>query len=222
MVSYTFHKAKCYCLTLTLMITQLCGCTASYTGQMVNDSLTVLHLKNKHSVMRVGDWRLPMNAQLFLARPQFGLQLTGDNTQLPRSRTYLQKALEQELKLYFPGTAVAWVDLSFAEALTIARLQGCEILVYPRLFAYKDNLNSWQQINEGKGVNPNQRYGRDTALFEILLVETYSGDVLDTATVVSRERFFTNTETPEVLYAQAAQTYVSRLSGRVSHTERPR
>lgn len=190
------------------------GCTASYTGYLVQNGLTSTRLMNRHALERTSGWRLPSTTRIFLARPQYPLMVEAHSSSLPRSRTQLHAALEQALAEGFPTTTVALQDLSQEEALLAAQLANSEILLFPRLLVYDDKRNHWQEISgSDDSLQAHRQLGRDRAIFQVLLLEVRTATLLDTLTVTSHQRMFARDTVPGELYRQAASEYVALLSG---------
>ncbi|WP_045825563.1 DUF4823 domain-containing protein [Teredinibacter turnerae] len=207
-------RLVCRVASLVIAALVLSGCTATYTRHLVGTGLQHMHLKDQQAVLRSNVWRLPLNTRLFLARPQFPHVLDDKHTSMPRARTALHQALEQALRHDFPNLSIAKVDLNQQEALLAARLNGAQVALIPQLFEYTNAKNTWREYSESASLPEQARFGRDTAVFQIVVLDVVTGAHIDTVTATANQRLFASASQAAEIYQKASVRYAQMLSGR--------
>jgi len=189
----------------TMLLLQ--ACTTQYMSATWHKTNETLGLASQHAVTRSADWRLPVSTQLFLAKPHYPLHATSDVTDYPRTRYTLLATLERVMVETYPNIQVSTQESTLQEALIASQIAGSRILVYPQLIAYRD------QANSEKG-NRKPLFKKDTATLQILLVDVYSGKVIETSNILSKGAWTSTSDSAaEQLFEKAARQYVQTLSG---------
>lgn len=159
------------------------GCTSQYTGSVYQTSMSTLRLADTHLVARNGEWVLPFDAKIALAKPE-------SPSTLPRSRAALDRALREQTPNEFPNTKYFHDVVSLDDALMQAQALGCTFVLYPRVLDLNNQRNQWSEILEGKEASAHEKIGLDSAEAELLIVDVVSGRVLDQIKINSRSSMF--------------------------------
>jgi|GEM_PF-1400564 len=191
------------CRGILFFLLVLGGCTSQYVAHGYHQTKQVLKLENRHQVQRSSGWRLSTTTSIFLAKPAFPVASSSERNDYLRARFTLLQALEKELLVAYPKTVTSMHDLTLDQALVVAQQHQARILVYPRMLAYTD---------QPEGVSSSS-LTVDQTLFQVLLVDVYSRELLDTGVVSSSGRLFASSAFANEMFTGAAQAYVNVLSG---------
>ncbi len=195
--------ARLLCLTLVVLIS---ACSTSYTANNFSHAKQWVRLDNKHQLTRSNQWRLARDTSLYLAKPVLPMQVTSGVLAYNRARYSLLQSMESALSIYYPSLQASSVDMSMEEALIASRLSGSRILVFPRLLEYPDSGPSHQSREKIIDVSH--------AHFQVLLVDVYTGEILDTGTISSRSSIHSaNSTAANELMASASKHYAAQLAG---------
>ena len=86
-----------------------------------------------------------------------------------------------------------------------------QLLFVPKLLLVDNRLNTLQEMNEGYKLH-GRPLGTDKTLFQVIIYDVRTGDMIDIATISSASRLFVNNDAlPEDLLQQAVSQYVQAL-----------
>lgn len=209
---------RCYLPVLKLVavllpVWVLVGCTTQYTVNVTRDVLTDFRLTSDYRVSRSAQWTLNPKTHLYLARGVF-FSSAQDVDSYPRLNNAIFNALAHSLGQVFPATGFAVGRQSFLNALAEARIENAQVLVYPSVVFLHDERNSMREISEGTTVHPDQSLAADKIAFKVVLVDVYTGDIIDVALITGRSKMFTlDNDGPVALLPHAALAYTQQISG---------
>ena len=196
-------------LSFALVIPLISACTAPYIGSVTERTLIELHLRPEHQLRRQADWRMSRSHRIAV-RP---LSLSAEGSQL-RSRRALNAALETSRVRQFPDSVRLDPELALPHALEASREAGCEILLAAKLSTLKNQLNTVNELREGRLNHPERERGRDTTQVLLLIYDANTGALLDALTLRSRSAVFTWSEDlPMALFSQAIEQAFAALVG---------
>ncbi|PCK07975.1 MAG: hypothetical protein COA42_11630 [Alteromonadaceae bacterium] len=194
-------------LPLLLLCLFTTACSTIKPPRILDQTIWV----NNHKVHRNADWLLSPATRLYLNKPQY---LLPDSQPLPRTMARFYHDLRTSMAMAFPGLHQSTQALSLETAFSEARLNGCELLVVPRLISKDDQLNTYQELSEGTMLHPDKRIARDSVMFQVIIYDVRSERLIDVATIKSKARFFSKSNSHALdLFTQAVNQYVKRLSG---------
>ncbi|MCS8072475.1 DUF4823 domain-containing protein [Pseudomonas aeruginosa] len=112
---------------------------------------------------------------------------------------------------YFPLVRRAKAPLGLDDAMREARAAGAHYLLYCR-FARGDNrIGNWEEWEDEEELG---RVGRDRSVIQVMLIETSTRFLVDSATIRSRGGFLTFYDaTPEDLLRPPLEQYAQELLG---------
>lgn len=112
---------------------------------------------------------------------------------------------------YFPQVRRARNPLGLDEALQEAKGFGAHYLLYGRFASAEENIGNWEEWEEREEFT---RIGRDHAILHLMLIETSTGYLVDTARIKSRGGFLTfYDKDAEDLLRRPLTDYARRLLG---------
>lgn len=207
------------CLLLMTCILNA-ACTSQYLTRMSESTLGKTGLTDTFWLTRAGKWVLHPSTKICLAAAPGEGQSRGDT--YPRALSTLYRALERELLFVFPHSVVKEERLTRPALLAAAARQGASVIIYADIMDYVNKLNTGREINEGRGVHPDRRFGRDTVYMRLVVEEVHTGNTLDILQVESKPGIFKDIESnPDVFYKQVAGFMLASLSsdyhGRMQH-----
>lgn len=203
-------------VSIICLLSILQACTVQHTKQVVYDSLHKTELIDHHRIERPNHWVLSRQASIYLARPQW-LVDKPDAKPLPRAFYELTNHLYFHFKRTFPQTVLASSAGSIRDARLAGVSSGRNILVYPQLMLFKDQLSSWQEVNEELLLDPDKPIGRDRVALQILVYDLNTNRLIDSTNIFSYSGLISIYEHyPQQLFEQGVEDYVYQLSGRHS------
>lgn len=112
---------------------------------------------------------------------------------------------------YFPLVRRAKAPLGLDDAMREARAAGAHYLLYCR-FARGDNrIGNWEEWEDEEELG---KVGRDRSVIQVMLIETSTRFLVDSATIRSRGGFLTFYDaTPEDLLRPPLEQYAQELLG---------
>lgn len=207
MTNFDTFASKIPLLMAAVALLVTTGCSRQYATSSYHRSLEALGFRDSHGISRPVGWRLDTETRLYLVRPDYPLDVDADPDRYGRARFALLQALELALVETYPDTRATMASMSLEEARYQAQLLDRQVLVYPRLTTYED-----QADRVGKDRRP--FFASDSTRFQVLLIDVYSGQVLDAALIESASsRFNIAASAASDLFTDAARQYVARLSG---------
>ncbi len=198
---------KIVILLLAYIALMLEACTTQYISSTYQKTTEALSLADQHKLVRQANWRLSTQTSLLLVKPAYPYRSSSGKTEYHRARSALLSALEHALLEQYPSTQVELSALSLEQAIEASYRAGARILVYPQLMNYLDRADQ----SEG---NAKALFSKDKTRAQILLVDVYSGKIVDTALLESKSKVFnSSTNYASDLFNQAARDYVLQISG---------
>lgn len=192
------------CSTITTV-----GCSARYVSSEYNRIHQRMGLSDRHQVTRPNLWRLSDSTSVLVVKPSFPYTTGSSDTDYPRTRYHLLMALERAFLAHYPNTQIATDSLSRNDALIMAQLRGCRVVVYPQLLDFSE-------FEEGAGLNVLSRLKTDKARVQVLLLDVYTGRVIDKTLINSRSQWFRAEQNPaQDLFTEAAAAYVGGIVGKL-------
>lgn len=155
---------------------------------------------------RASPWRLQADSFIYIAQGHF----VPPGGAYPRPNVVAEEAYKGFVE-YFPMVRRAKSPLGLEEALTEARSAGAHYLLYSR-FAYADDRIG--TVEEWEDQEALDRLGVDNGVIQLMLLETNTRYLVDTARIRSRGGLLTLYDAkPEDLIGPALQDYARRLLG---------
>lgn len=155
---------------------------------------------------RASPWRLQADSFIYIAQGHF----VPPGGAYPRPNVVAEEAFKGFVE-YFPMVRRAKAPLGLDEAMAQAQAAGAHYLLYSR-FAYADDRIG--TVEEWEDQEALDRLGVDSGVIQLMLIETNTRYLVDTARIRSRGGFLTlYDEKPEDLIAPALRDYARRLLG---------
>jgi len=155
---------------------------------------------------RASNWRLQADSFIYIAQGSF----VPPGKAYPRPNAVAEEAFKGFVE-YFPLVRRASGPVGLEEALAQARALGAHYLLYTR-FAYADDrIGNEDEWADQEALD---RLGTDRSVIQLMLIETGTRYLVDTARIRSRGGFLTFYDAkPEDLIGPALQEYARRLLG---------
>lgn len=186
------------------------GCTSQYFAQVSSDVLKDIRLAPDYRVERNAIWSVNSQTSIFLAKPVALLR-----QERRRHLLRLYQSLHFSLQQTFPDYHTHQRSLSLAEAFNHALAHDTELLFWPQLIVSENNLNSVQEMVEGTTLHSGTKYGPDVVVFQVLIYDVKTRQLIDIGTVFSRARIFADNESlPLDLIHKATIHYLKAITGR--------
>jgi hypothetical protein len=155
---------------------------------------------------RASSWRLQADSFIYIAQGHF----VPPGGAYPRPNVVAEEAYKGFVE-YFPMVRRAKSPLGLEESLAEAREAGAHYLLYSR-FAYADDRIG--TIEEWEDQEALDRLGTDRGVIQLMLIETNTRYLVDTARIRGRGGLLTLYDAkPEDLIGPALQDYARRLLG---------
>jgi hypothetical protein len=160
-----------------------------------------------HSQMRrSSSWRLQPDSFIYIAQGHF----VPPGGAYPRPNVVAEEAYKGFVE-YFPLVRRAKTPLGLDESFVQAREAGAHYLLYSR-FAYADDRIG--TVEEWEDQEALDRLGIDSGVIQLMLIETNTHYLVDTARIRSRGGFLTLYDAkPEDLIGPPLQDYAQHLLG---------
>lgn len=194
-------------LLLLLALLSLTGCMkvsdmASSTEYYLGDAGVLDHGRTERMASR----RLQQDSFIYIA--QGGFVPPGHG--YPRPNVVAEEAFKGFVQ-YFPLVRRAKQPLGLEEAMGQAREAGAHYLLYTR-FAYSDDRIG--TVEEWEDQEALDRLGTDRAVIQLMLIETNTRFLVDTARIRSRGGFLTFYDVqPQDIIGPALEDYARSLLG---------
>lgn len=155
---------------------------------------------------RASSWRLQADSFIYIAQGHF----VPPGGAYPRPNVVAEEAYKGFIE-YFPMVRRAKAPLGLEESLAEAREAGAHYLLYSR-FAYADDrIGTIEEWEDQEAVD---RLGTDRGVIQLMLIETNTRYLVDTARIRGRGGLLTLYDAkPEDLIGPALQDYARRLLG---------
>ncbi|MGX1176105.1 MULTISPECIES: DUF4823 domain-containing protein [Pseudomonas] len=194
-------------LVLLLAVLVLGGCmNVSDMGEGVRYHMSDAGLLDHSDSRRVNNLRIQPDSFIYIAQGAFA----PPGSAYPRPNVVAEEAFNGFIE-YFPMVRRARVPEGLDQAMGEARAAGAHYLLYTR-FAKADNRigNSDEWLDE-EAVD---RLGVDTSVIQIMLIETSTQYLIDTARIKSRGGLLTlHDKQPQDLIATPLREYARSLLG---------
>ena len=194
-------------LVLLLAVLALGGCmNVSDMGEGVRYHMSDAGLLDHSDSRRVNNLRIQPDSFIYIAQGAFA----PPGSAYPRPNVVAEEAFNGFIE-YFPMVRRARVPEGLDQAMGEARAAGAHYLLYTR-FAKADNRigNSDEWLDE-EAVD---RLGVDTGVIQIMLIETSTQYLIDTARIKSRGGLLTfHDKQPQDLIAAPLREYARSLLG---------
>ncbi|MGE4407935.1 DUF4823 domain-containing protein [Pseudomonas sp.] len=155
---------------------------------------------------RSSSWRLQPDSFIYIAQGHF----VPPGEAYPRPNVVAEEAFNGFVE-YFPMVRRAREPVGLEEALGQASGAGAHYLLYTRFAAADDRIGSFDELNEQRALD---RLGVDTGVIQLMLVETGTRYLVDTARIRSRGGLIGLYDArPEELLRPPLQDYARRLLG---------
>ena len=194
-------------LVLLLAVLVLGGCmNVSDMGEGVRYHMSDAGLLDHSDSRRVNNLRIQPDSFIYIAQGAFA----PPGSAYPRPNVVAEEAFNGFIE-YFPMVRRARVPEGLDQAMGEARAAGAHYLLYTR-FAKADNRigNSDEWLDE-EAVD---RLGVDTSVIQIMLIETSTQYLIDTARIKSRGGLLTfHDKQPQDLISAPLREYARSLLG---------
>jgi len=155
---------------------------------------------------RASPWRLQVDSFIYIAQGHF----VPPGGAYPRPNVVAEEAYKGFVE-YFPMVRRAKSPLGLEESLAEARAAGAHYLLYSRFAFADDRIGTVEEWEDQEALD---RLGIDRGVIQLMLIETNTRYMVDTARIRSRGGFMTLYDAkPEDMIGPALQDYARRLLG---------
>jgi len=155
---------------------------------------------------RASPWRLQADSFIYIAQGHF----VPPGGAYPRPNVVAEEAYKGFVE-YFPMVRRAKSPLGLEESLAEARAAGAHYLLYSRFAFADDRIGTVEEWEDQEALD---RLGIDRGVIQLMLIETNTRYMVDTARIRSRGGFMTLYDAkPEDMIGPALQDYARRLLG---------
>jgi len=202
-----YRKAVFRGLSVLLLGTLLVSCTAQYTAKRSAEFYEAAGISAKTRIQRNEQWVMEPGSQIYVATPR-------SHKDIGELHQHLSKNLARGLELNFARVVLGSGALGLNDALKEARANQTRYLIYPRLAATQDGINSYQEYDE-RFFEDGKKFGFDRLNVQLQIYNALDGQFLDQVNIESRSGWFSIYSTsPEALMASAFQQTAELLVGR--------
>lgn len=194
-------------IVLGLLILGLSGCmSVSDMAEATRVQMSDAGLLDHGEIRRSGGWRLQPDSFIFIAQSQFA----PPGSRYPRPNVVAEEAFNGFVE-YFPMVRRAPAPIGLEEALSGARDAGAHYLLYTRFASADDRIGTWDEWVDQEAVD---RLGTDRGVVQLMLIETSTRHLIDTARIRSRGGLLTlYDKRPEDILGPPLREYARRLLG---------
>ncbi|BAN49512.1 DUF4823 domain-containing protein [Metapseudomonas resinovorans] len=194
-------------LILLLAILGLVGCMkVSDMADGTREQLSDAGLLDHSDTRRASPWRLQADSFIFIAQGHF----VPPGSAYPRPNVVAEEAFNGFVE-YFPMVRRAKGPLGLEEAMGEARSFGAHYLLYARFASADDRIGTVVEWEDQEALD---RLGRDRGVIQLMLIETNTRYLVDTARIRNRGGFLTmHDNKPEDQIAAPLQEYARSLIG---------
>lgn len=162
-------------------------------------------LDHSHA-QRVNNWRLQPDSFIYIAQGHF--VPPGGN--YPRPNVVAEEAYNGFVE-YFPMVRRAKAPQGLEQAMTDARQLGAHYVLYTRFASADDRIGTFEEWEEQEVVD---RLGTDKAVVQMMLIETNTRYLVDTARIRNRGGLLSLYDAkPQDLLGPALRDYAQSLLG---------
>lgn len=194
-------------LVVLLALTALSGCmNVSDMGEGARYHLSDAGLLDHSETRRSMSLRLQPDSFIYIGQGAF----VPPGGAYPRPNVVAEEAFKGFIE-YFPMVRRAQGPLGLEDALNEARSVGAHYLLYARFAKADDRIGNGDEWYDQQAVD---RLGIDTGVIHLMLIETNTRYLIDTARIKSRGGLLTfHDNKPEDLLAQPLEDYARSLLG---------
>jgi len=155
---------------------------------------------------RASPWRLQADSFIYIAQGHF----VPPGKAYPRPNVVAEEAFNGFVE-YFPMVRRARDPVGLEEAMSQARAAGAHYLLYTRFASADDRIGNEDEWADQEALD---RLGTDRSVIQLMLIETNTRYLVDTARIRSRGGFLTFYDTkPEDLLGPPLRDYARSLLG---------
>lgn len=194
-------------LVLLLTMLSLSGCmSVSDMGEGAHEQLSDAGLLDHSNTARAYNRRLQPDSFIYIAQGAFA----PPGSAYPRPNVVAEEAFNGFIE-YFPMVRRAKAPMGLDEALTEARAEGANYLLYTRFAKADDRIGNSDEWHDQQAVD---RLGVDSGVIQLMVIETTTRYLIDTARIRTRGGLLTfhNTK-PEDLLGPPLADYARSLMG---------
>lgn len=194
-------------LVLLLTLLALSGCmSVSDMGQGAHDQMSDAGLLDHSDTSRAYNRRLQPDSFIYIAQGSF----VPPGSAYPRPNVVAEEAFNGFVE-YFPMVRRAKAPMGLEEAMNEARAAGANYLLYTRFAKADDRIGNSDEWADQQALD---RLGIDSGVIQLMLIETNTRYLIDTARIRSRGGLFTMHNTkPEDLLGPPLEDYARSLIG---------
>ncbi len=155
---------------------------------------------------RIHSFRIQPDSFIYIAQGPF----TPPGSAYPRPNVVAEEAFNGFIE-YFPMVRRARAPVGLDQAMAEARSAGAHYLLYTRFAKADDRIGNYDEWADQEAVD---RLGLDTGVLQIMLIETSTQYLIDTARIKSRGGLLTfHDNKPQDLIAKPLAQYARSLLG---------
>ncbi|MBD8755562.1 DUF4823 domain-containing protein [Pseudomonas coleopterorum] len=194
-------------LVVLLALLALSGCMkVSDLGEGARYHLSDAGVLNHSETRRFNNLRVQPDSFIYIAQGSF----VPPGGAYPRPNVVAEEAFEAFVE-YFPLVRRAPAPLGLEQAMGEARNAGAHYLLYARFARADDRIGNTEEWADQEALD---RLGVDSSVIQIMLIETSTHYLIDTATIRSRGGLLTmHDNKPEDLLGPPLEDYARSLLG---------
>ncbi|MBA1242008.1 DUF4823 domain-containing protein [Pseudomonas japonica] len=194
-------------LCVVVMLLMLGGCmSVSDMGVVARDQLSDAGVLDHSQTRRSTNFRLQPDSFIYIAQGSF----VPPGGAYPRPNVVAEEAFRGFVE-YFPMVRRAEQPEGLEQALSEARGVGAHYVLYTRFARADDRIGNLEEWSDQEAVD---RLGIDSGVVQVMLIETSTRYLIDTATIRSRGGLLTlHNNKPEDLLGPPFEDYAQRLLG---------
>ncbi|MFZ4967623.1 MULTISPECIES: DUF4823 domain-containing protein [Pseudomonas] len=194
-------------LVMLLAFLALGGCMkVSDLGEGARYQMSDAGLLDHSDTRRIHSFRIQPDSFIYIAQGAF----TPPGSAYPRPNVVAEEAFNGFVE-YFPMVRRARAPEGLDEAMAEARSAGAHYLLYTRFAKADDRIGNYDEWADQEAVD---RLGIDSGVIQIMLIETSTQYLIDTARIKSRGGLLTfHDNKPQDLIAKPLAEYARSLLG---------
>ncbi|KPA90732.1 MULTISPECIES: DUF4823 domain-containing protein [Pseudomonas] len=194
-------------LVMLLALLALGGCMkVSDLGEGARYQMSDAGLLDHSDTRRIHSFRIQPDSFIYIAQGAFA----PPGSAYPRPNVVAEEAFNGFVE-YFPMVRRARAPVGLDQAMAEARSAGAHYLLYTRFAKADDRIGNYDEWADQEAVD---RLGVDTGVIQIMLIETGTQYLIDTARIRSRGGLLTfHDNKPQDLIAKPLAEYARSLLG---------
>ncbi|KPA99277.1 MULTISPECIES: DUF4823 domain-containing protein [Pseudomonas] len=194
-------------LVMLLALLALGGCMkVSDLGEGARYQMSDAGLLDHSDTRRIHSFRIQPDSFIYIAQGAFA----PPGSAYPRPNVVAEEAFNGFVE-YFPMVRRARAPVGLDQAMAEARSAGAHYLLYTRFAKADDRIGNYDEWADQEAVD---RLGVDTGVIQIMLIETSTQYLIDTARIRSRGGLLTfHDNKPQDLIAKPLAEYARSLLG---------